>query len=189
MYGRKSIQTLGTNSDLIYKIFGQKFFTMFYTQMCALYNFIGISNIAYNKTSSQSSTEDPGKLFSMANDGNRIVHGNLCIITLKQWKPWWRVDLDREAAVKGIIVIFEDIYDGVVHSVSVGNDYSNGGMNNRLCVENVTIEDRQLHMLVCQTTLYGQYVTVFTYRQARLKVCEVEVYEGKYCYLNFKRLM
>ncbi|XP_065071004.1 uncharacterized protein LOC135695686 isoform X2 [Rhopilema esculentum] len=145
-------------------------------------SWLGISNIAYNKASSQSSTDDPGILSSVANDGNRIVRENLCIITLKQWKPWWRVNLNRKAAVKGIIVIFQYIFGGVLHSVSVGNDYSNGGMNNRLCVENVTIEYRKLRMLVCQTTLYGQYVTVFTYRYARLRVCEVEVYEANVAY-------
>ncbi|XP_065061757.1 fucolectin-1-like [Rhopilema esculentum] len=140
-------------------------------------------NIAYKKPSSKSSAYTFGGIHlvaSFGNDGDRGGDWERCSITNSDMAPWWQVDLTRQAAVTSI-----QIRSGVTwepekinpFDVSVGDDSSNGGRNNALCVESGTLASGELKKFDCPRLLFGRYVTVFLNRQEYLQVCELEVYE------------
>ncbi|XP_065071781.1 uncharacterized protein LOC135696328 isoform X2 [Rhopilema esculentum] len=142
------------------------------------------TNIAYKKPSSHSSTstiQEIPLVASFGNDGDRTGEWQRCSITLNDILPWWQVDLARQAAVT-----FIRIKNGATwgtdrinpFDVSVGDDKSNGGRNNTLCVKDGTLASGQTKRFICPSLLLGRYVTVFLNRQEILQVCELEVYEG-----------
>ena len=96
--------------------------------------------------------------------------------------PWWQVDLTRQAAVTSLRIKNAETWDPHrinPFNVSVGDDKSNGGRSNALCVKDGTLAGGELRKFDCPQVMMGRYVSIFLNRQEYLQVCEVEVYEGK----------
>ncbi|XP_065065429.1 fucolectin-1-like [Rhopilema esculentum] len=94
--------------------------------------------------------------------------------------PWWQVDLTRQAAVTSVRIKNAATWgtDRInPFNVSVGDDKTNGGQNNALCVKDGTLVSGELRKFDCPQVLMGRYVSIFLNRQELLQVCEVEVYE------------
>ena len=64
-------------------------------------------NLAYQKNTSQSSTDDRLGASSNAVDGNSNTNWNegSCSRTLKEKQPWWRVDLGNVELVNEVYVV------------------------------------------------------------------------------------
>ncbi|XP_065072025.1 uncharacterized protein LOC135696532 [Rhopilema esculentum] len=145
-------------------------------------------NIAYKKPSSHSSTSTIERILlvaSFGNDGNRTGEWQGCSITAEDLEPWWQVDLTRQAAVTSIRIKNAATWGQEKinpFDVSVGDDSSNGGQNNALCVKDGTLVSGELRKFDCPRLLLGRYVTVFLKRQQFLQVCELEVYEENIAY-------
>ncbi|XP_065071463.1 uncharacterized protein LOC135696108 [Rhopilema esculentum] len=140
-------------------------------------------NLAYKRPSSHSSAIEYGGITfvaSFGNDSDRTGEWQRCSITKADIVPWWQVDLTRQAAVTSI-----QIKNGATweqdkinpFNISVGDDSSNGGRNNALCVKDGRLEIGELKKFDCPQVLMGRYVSIFLNRQEYLQVCEVEVYE------------
>ncbi|XP_065071482.1 uncharacterized protein LOC135696117 isoform X2 [Rhopilema esculentum] len=140
-------------------------------------------NIAYKKPSSQSSTstiESIPLVARFANDGNRTGDWQGCSITKADVTPWWQVDLTRQAAVASVQIRSGATWGQLKinpFDVSVGDDSSNGGRNNALCVKEGRLASGELKKFDCPQVLMGRYVSVYLNRKEFLQVCEVEVYE------------
>ncbi|XP_065054493.1 fucolectin-4-like [Rhopilema esculentum] len=140
-------------------------------------------NIAYKKPSSQSSTstiESIPLVARFANDGNRTGVWQGCSITQADVTPWWQVDLTRQAAVASVQIRSGATWGQLKinpFDVSVGDDSSNGGRNNALCVKDGKLASGELRKFDCPQVLTGRYVSVYLNREEHLQVCEVEVYE------------
>ena len=61
--------------------------------------------------------------------------------------------------------------------IAVGNDGSNGGVNNPKCVDSGSVLSGEIKRFDCPTVMQGRYVTVYITRADNLQVCELEVYE------------
>ncbi|XP_065062575.1 fucolectin-4-like [Rhopilema esculentum] len=153
-----------------------------FLQVCEL-EVYEVENLAYKKPSSHSSTATINRITlvaSLGNDGDRNGAWQLCSITKADIVPWWQVDLTRQAAVKSV-----QIKNGATFGqqkinpfdISVGDDRSNGGRNNALCVKDGRLASGELKKFDCPQVLMGRYVSIFLNRQEYLQVCEVEVYE------------
>ncbi|XP_065052727.1 fucolectin-1-like [Rhopilema esculentum] len=140
-------------------------------------------NLAYKKPSLHSSSRTANGITfvaSFGNDGNRTGDYQRCSITKADVTPWWQVDLTRQAAVTSV-----RIKNGATwgsdkinpFDVSVGDDKTNGGRNNALCVKVGTLARGELRKFDCPQVLMGRYVSVYLNRLEYLQVCEVEVYE------------
>eukprot|EP00795_Rhopilema_esculentum_P005469 gene5469-biopygen456 len=143
-----------------------------------------LENIAYKKPSSHSST---ATIFgiplvaSYGNDGYPTWDWERCSVTELNYSPWWQVDLTRQAAVTFVRIKNAAAWDPErinPFDVSVGDDSSNGGRNNALCVKDGTLDRGELKKFDCPQILMGRYVSIFLNRQEHLQVCELEVYEG-----------
>ena len=98
------------------------------------------------------------------------------------------MDLTRQAAVECIRIKNGASWDPHrinPFDVSVGDDNSNGGRNNALCVKDGRLASGELKKFNCPSLLLGRYVTVFLNRQENLQVCELQVYEGMHFFLKF----
>ncbi|XP_065054516.1 fucolectin-1-like [Rhopilema esculentum] len=141
-------------------------------------------NLAYKRPSSHSSTlsiQDIPLVASFGNDGDRTGAWQRCSITKKDIVPWWQVDLTRQAAVTSLRIQNAATWDPHrinPFDVSVGDNKSNGGRNNTLCVKDGTLPSGELRKFDCPQVLMGRYVSIFLNRQEYLQVCEVEVYEA-----------
>ncbi|XP_065071507.1 uncharacterized protein LOC135696142 isoform X2 [Rhopilema esculentum] len=153
-----------------------------FLQVCEL-EVYEAENLAYKKPSSHSSTsiiQGITLVASFGNDGNRTGDVFSCSITKRDRAPWWQVDLTRQAAVASVRIRSGTAWGQLKinpFDVSVGDDSSNGGRNNALCVKDGTLEIGELKKFDCPQVLMGRYVSIFLNRQEYLQVCEVEVYE------------
>ena len=145
---------------------------------------LSTENIAYKKPTSHSSTSTIRGVIlvdSFGNDGDRTGEWQRCSITEFDIVPWWQVDLTRQAGVTSVRIKNAASWDPHrinPFDVSVGDDNSNGGRNNALCVKDGRLASGELKKFNCPSLLLGRYVTVFLNRQEHLQVCELEVYEG-----------
>eukprot|EP00795_Rhopilema_esculentum_P005393 gene5393-biopygen402 len=141
-------------------------------------------NLAYKKPSSHSSTsiiKGIALVASFGNDGNRTGDVFSCSLTQADMAPWWQVDLTRQAAVTIVRIKNGATWDPHrinPFNVSVGDNKSNGGRNNTLCVKDGTLPSGELRKFDCPQVLMGRYVSVYLNRWEYLQVCEVEVYEA-----------
>ena len=90
------------------------------------------------------------------------------------------MDLTRQAAVTSVRIKNAATWDPHrinPFDVSVGDDNSNGGQNNALCVKDGRLASGELKNFDCPRLLLCRHVTVFLNRQEHLQVCELEVYE------------
>ena len=152
------------------------------SRLASLFSFS--ENIAYQKPSHQSSLNSYSGIdliASFGNDGNRDGDVKVCAVTRFPPTPsWWRVDLEREASVRYVI-----IRSGTTHiqlrinpfNIAVGNDGSNGGVNNPKCVDSGSVLSGEIKRFDCPAVMQGRYVTVYITRADLLQVCELEVYE------------
>ena len=60
--------------------------------------------------------------------------------------------------------------------IHVGDDISNGGINNSPCVTLATLLSGQMKEFVCPAGMEGRYVSVHLKRSEYLQLCEVEIY-------------
>eukprot|EP00795_Rhopilema_esculentum_P005468 gene5468-biopygen455 len=140
-------------------------------------------NIAYKKPSLQSSTSIIYQIplvASYGNDGYPTWDWERCSVTELNYSPWWQVDLTRQAAVTFVRIKNAAAWDPErinPFDVSVGDDSSNGGQNNALCVKDGILDRGELKKFDCPQILMGRYVSIFLNRQEYLQVCELEVYE------------
>ena len=89
------------------------------------------------------------------------------------------MDLTRQAVVTGLRIRSGATWGQTKinpFDVSVGNNRSNGGRNNALCVKDGTLASGKVKKFDCPRLLLGRYVTVFLNRREQLQVCELEVY-------------
>ena len=141
-------------------------------------------NVAFRKPSFQSSVrffEGINLIPGFGNNGNITGKWQGCSLTEKDKKPFWQVDLLREAYVTSVRVKSTENWGSDKinpFNVSVGNDRSGGGRKNPLCVTNGRVDKGQLKKFVCDNLLVGRFVSLFIDREEHLPVCEVEVYEG-----------
>ena len=142
-----------------------------------------LDNIAYKRGSSQSSLHvfiGVSLVASFANDGNRDGRWEVCAWTKADQTPWWKVDLGRIAAVKFVIIRSgSTVLQTQINPfyIAVGNDETNGGVNNPKCVNSGTVSSGEIKRFDCPTVMQGRYVTVFLTRAINLQLCELEVYE------------
>ena len=141
-------------------------------------------NIAYHKPASHSSLHTYGGIpmvASFGNDGNRAGDWQVCATTETFPTPsWWNVDLGREASVRYVIIRSSSTWGPLrinPFHIAVGNDGSNGGVNNPRCVDSGTVLSGEIKRFDCPTVMQGEYVTVFITEAEYLIVCELEVYE------------
>ncbi|XP_065052519.1 fucolectin-1-like [Rhopilema esculentum] len=150
-------------------------------------------NIAYKKPSLQSSTSIIYQIplvASYGNDGYPTWDWERCSVTELNYSPWWQVDLTRQAAVTFVRIKNAAAWDPErinPFDVSVGDDSSNGGQNNALCVKDGILDRGELKKFDCPQILMGRYVSIFLNRQEYLQVCELEVYEGMKILLIIKQ--
>ena len=140
-----------------------------------------MQNIALGKTSSQSSTL-MHYLPTYANDGNRNGDYRTCAITTDSPTPsWWQVDLGDVAIIERIAVKTSEPPQACINpfDIRVGNDTSNGGINNPFCATSATLPPKEMKMFTSPTTMMGRYVSIHLNTTQFLVVCEVEVY-GRY---------
>ena len=120
----------------------------------------------------------PAKL---GNDGNRDGDWKVCAITdIFPTPPWWKVDLERIASVRYVIIRSGSNWGQLKINpfyILVGNDGSNGGVNNPKCVDSGTVLSGEIKRFDCPTVMQGRYVTVHITQDQCLQVCELEVYE------------
>ena len=146
--------------------------------------------MAYKKPSQQSSIDhDQGIDLKpqFANDGNRNGDWFVCAITLPSPLPWWQVDLITRVHVGMVIIRSGTTWEPTIinpFSISVGDDSTNGGRSNPLCVSSQEVEGGKLKEMHCGQPLLGRYVSVFIDRAEYLQVCELEVYEGLFPFLK-----
>ena len=140
--------------------------------------------MAYKRPSKQSSLHHYGGVdlvSQFGNDGNRAGNWQVCAVTKKYPLPWWQVDLVNRVHV-GMVIIRSGTTWGQTKinpfSISVGDDETNGGRSNSLCVSNQNVVSGKLKEMHCGQPLLGRYVSVFIDRAEYLQVCELEVYEG-----------
>eukprot|EP00112_Aurelia_sp_Birch-Aquarium-sp1_P012224 Seg257.3 transcript_id=Seg257.3/GoldUCD/mRNA.D3Y31 product=Fucolectin-3 protein_id=Seg257.3/GoldUCD/D3Y31 len=154
------------------------------------YHFDGSScsakqNLALSRTASQSSTYHQWSGFahvaSLANNGDRDgdSYKDKCAITEYRKNPWWRVDLGGRARVFRVTI--QGGTNWKVNAINpfeihVGDDNSNGGINNRPCVSSATLLSGQMKAFICPTGMKGRYVSIHLKRREYLQLCEVEVY-------------
>ena len=62
-------------------------------------------------------------------------------------------------------------------NIAVGNDGSNGSVNNPKCVDSGSVLSGEIKRFDCPTVMQGRYVTVYITRAVYLQVFELEVYE------------
>ncbi|XP_065052173.1 fucolectin-1-like [Rhopilema esculentum] len=140
-------------------------------------------NLAYKKPSSHSSTHTANGITfvaSFGNDGDRTGEWQRCSFTQYDIVPWWQVDLTRQAAITSVRIRSGTTWGQLKinpFDVSVGDDSSNGGRNNALCVKNGNLASGELKKFDCPQVLMGRYVSVYLNRFEYLQVCELEVYE------------
>eukprot|EP00118_Oscarella_pearsei_P028991 m.3415 g.3415 ORF g.3415 m.3415 type:complete len:2425 (+) comp9369_c0_seq1:116-7390(+) len=141
------------------------------------------SNVALNLPSAQSSNYNSVFISSLANNGNYYAHINYCTHTKTQTDPWWRVDLGCLRTVSLVTVTnrgdcCETRLNGF--KVAIGNDASNGGMNNPICGAGVNNIGRGWTVGVPCPNLKGRFVSVYLKGGNKiLTICEVQVFE--YC--------
>ncbi|XP_065051740.1 uncharacterized protein LOC135681285 isoform X1 [Rhopilema esculentum] len=149
--------------------------------------FICTVNMAYKKPSQQSSIDHDGGIdlvSEFGNDGNRNGAWQVCAITLDS-KPWWQVDLVNRVNVGMVIIRSGTTWEQLKinpFSISVGDDSTDGGRLNPLCVSNQNVESGKMKEMHCGQPLLGRYVSVFIDRKEQLQVCELEVYEVNMAY-------
>ncbi|XP_065051816.1 uncharacterized protein LOC135681285 isoform X7 [Rhopilema esculentum] len=149
--------------------------------------FICTVNMAYKKPSQQSSIDHDGGIdlvSEFGNDGNRNGAWQVCAITLDS-KPWWQVDLVNRVNVGMVIIRSGTTWEQLKinpFSISVGDDSTDGGRLNPLCVSNQNVESGKMKEMHCGQPLLGRYVSVFIDRKEQLQVCELEVYEANMAY-------
>ena len=172
---------------MIFKLLIMVFLSLFsllpYQQKHVLYHCL-LENIAYQKPSLHSSLHSKfgyTLYASFGNDGNRDGNWELCAWTKNSPTPsWWRVDLEREASVKYIIIRSGSTFDQLKinpFNIAVGNDGSDGGVNNPKCVDSGSVLSGEIKRFDCPTVMQGRYMTVYATRAVFLQVCELEVYE------------
>ena len=151
------------------------------SRLASLFSFS--ENIAYQKPSHQSSLHSYSGIdfiASFGNDGNRDGEYQVCAWTKADQTPWWKVDLGRKAAVKFVIIRSgSTVLQTQINPfyIAVGNDASNGGVNNPKCVDSGSVLSGEIKRFDCPTVMQGRYVTVFLTRAVNLQLCELEVYE------------
>ncbi|XP_065051807.1 uncharacterized protein LOC135681285 isoform X6 [Rhopilema esculentum] len=150
--------------------------------------FICTVNMAYKKPSQQSSLHiysGINLVSEFGNDGNRDGDWSVCAVTTTYPQPWWQVDLVNRVHV-GTVIIRSGTTWGQTKinpfSISVGNDSTNGGRLNPLCVSNQNVESGKMKEMHCGQPLLGRYVSVFIDRGENLQVCELEVYQANMAY-------
>ena len=115
------------------------------------------------------------------NDGNKDGNWDVCAWTKNSPTPsWWKVDLGNIASVRYIIIRSGSTFDQLTinpFNIAVGNDESNGGVNNPKCVDSGSVLSGEIKRFDCPTIMQGRYVTVYVTRAIHLQVCELEVYE------------
>ncbi|XP_065051833.1 transmembrane cell adhesion receptor mua-3-like isoform X9 [Rhopilema esculentum] len=146
--------------------------------------FICTANMAYKKPSKKSSQHivfGIDLVSEFGNDGNRNGAWEVCAFTATSPPPWWQVDLVNRVHI-GMVIIRSGTTFGQwkinPFSISVGDDETNGGRSNPLCVSDQTVVSGEVKEMHCGQPLLGRYVSVFIDREENLQVCELEVYQG-----------
>lgn len=134
-----------------------------------------VKNLAKGKPTSQSSTAHGGAS-SRAVDGNTNSYwgGNSCSHTGYNGPQWWQVDLEKESAVKKVIIYNRrDCCSERLNNmkVTVSNNPNGGG---QLCGKVANSRGKYKIEVNCPRTLNGQYVRI-SIPTAMLTLCEVQV--------------
>ena len=93
--------------------------------------------------------------------------------------PWWKVDLAGEAKVFEVAIKSPTTWNPAVinpFDIRVGNDDSNGGINNLICVSSASLATGQMAKFECPDGMQGQFVSVHLNGVKMLILCEVQVY-------------
>ncbi|XP_065051844.1 uncharacterized protein LOC135681343 [Rhopilema esculentum] len=150
--------------------------------------FLCTDNMAYKRASQQSSLHRFAGIdfvSQFGNDGDRNGNWSVCAITKNSPPPWWQVDLVNRVRVRMVIIKSGTVWGKTKinpFSISVGDDETNGGRSNPLCVSNQNVESGKMKEMHCGQPLLGRYVSVFIDRAEYLQVCELEVYEANMAY-------
>nr|XP_058970077.1 uncharacterized protein LOC131796502 [Pocillopora verrucosa] len=135
-------------------------------------------NLAYHKTTEQSSTAHNG-FSSRAVDENysSFYNDNSCTHTRKEQDPWWRVDLGREYIVTDVMIVNRHGSYQRLKNFDVKVGISKNNKENPTCHDRVRYVDQAQALRVqCDPPIPGRYVSVQMYQYEYLTLCEVAVY-------------
>ncbi|XP_022792631.1 uncharacterized protein LOC111331727 [Stylophora pistillata] len=135
-------------------------------------------NLAYHKTTEQSSTAHGG-FSSRAVDENYSAFYNdkSCTHTRKEQDPWWRVDLGREYIVTDVLIVNRHGSYQRLKNFDVKVGISKNNKENPTCHDRVRYVDQAQALRVqCDPPIPGRYVSVQMYQFEYLTLCEVAVY-------------
>ncbi len=146
-----------------------------------------MENIAYKKTTKQSSNFSTYDTSSKAVDGNKNpnYYAGSCSHTsggANTTLPWWRVDFGKQAVVSSVKITnrvdccSERLGD---FDILVGNE-ANGGDGNNACQENQSMTNIVTKSFQCPNMLIGRYLFIRSKLNPALTLCEVEVYGTYY---------
>ncbi|XP_044164256.1 fucolectin-4-like [Acropora millepora] len=118
---------------------------------------------------------------SNAVDGGRQTNYEMCAHTYIEKNAWWRVDLGRVEDVAEVHILSRNAFasqmDGA--EIRVGDSTANGGANNYLCANNISLAADQEGTFLCKPTASGRYVYIRNPGNSKVAVvCEVQVYSS-----------